>query len=387
MDRKTIPSRRGRNWIVAGVTLLLLLVAGYFGLSGQVPFLTPVSTPSPSPSPAPTRIQPTETLSASPIPPAPVGTLTATSEPTIPGGADQIAFLAGNQLYFMNIDGSGLVQIRTDNSPKSNLQWIPGNRLVYISRNCAFIVDGETKREEELVCFNLNETLEGFRVSPDARYAAISIQRTLNVFPFDIAALNEMDTRFNLTASRENCFYNQFPFRDVLWSNDGSRIAARIVDTELVNSDQIFLLSVDIPNCANTGVTRIDKFPGLNFGFTNTDSTKKITSFDWNGGNRFLLNDSVRNDGFGDLYLYDSETRQETIINPIDGVCCYRDARWSPDGKYIMFVFQRYDSREVSLYFSSLEDIEAGRPLTPIELPAGFLLQRDKPQPALRPIN
>jgi Tol biopolymer transport system component len=196
-----------------------------------------------------------------------------------------------------------------------------------------------------------------------------------------------MDTRFNLTASRENCFYVQFSFREVLWSKDVTRLAARIVDTELTNSDQVVLLSVDVPNCGNIGLTRIDKFPGLNFGFSNKESTKKITSFDWNGEFLFLLNDSVRNDGFGDLYLYDAETHQETILNPIEGVCCYRDARWSPDGKFILFTFQRWDSRDVELYYASYADIIARKSLSPIELPGNFLSQRDKPQPALRPVQ
>lgn len=370
-------------WIGASVLLLLVLI-GVFALRGQIPFLAPASTPTGSLVANPTVAPPTHT--PIPTPTAnPAVTEIVPTEPPIPGGADQIAFLSGNDLYFMNIDGSGLIQIRADNSPKSNLQWIPGNRLVYLSRNCAFMVDGDTKQVEQLVCFNMNETLEGFRVSPDGKYVAISIQRTLNIFPFDIEALKTMDTRFNLTASKKNCFYVSFPFREALWSKDATRLAARIVDTELVNSDQIVLMSVDVPNCANIGLTRIDKFPGLNFGFTNKESTKRITSFDWNGENLFLLNDDVRNDGFGDLYLYDSQTRQETIINPMDGVCCYRDARFSPDGKFILFAFQRWDSSEVMLYYVSFADIEAGKPLTPIELPSRFFSSRDSLQPALRP--
>jgi hypothetical protein len=249
------------------------------------------------------------------------------------------------------------------------------------------MVHGDTKRVEQLVCFNIDETLEGFRVSPNGGYVAISIQRTLNIFPFDIDALKKMDTRFNLTAVRENCFFSSLPFRESLWSKDEMRLAARIVDTELIASDQVVLMSIDVPNCANIGLTRIDKFPGLNFGFANKESTKKITSFDWNGGNLFLLNDSVRNDGFGDLYLYDAETRQETIINPMEGACCYRDARWSPDGKYILFIFQRFDSSEVMMYYIPFADIESGKSFTPVKLPGGFLTQRDKPQPALRPVQ
>ncbi len=370
-------------WI--GTTALLLVILGILALRGQIPFLAPASTPTGNLASTPPIVSPTDT----PIPattPSPAVTEITPTIPPIPGGADQIAFTSGNELYFMNIDGSGLIQIRTDNSAKSNLQWITNNRLVYISRNCAFMVHGDTKKVEQLVCFNIDETLEGFRVSPDGSHVAISIQRTLNILPFDIAALKEMDTRFNLTARRDNCFYSSYPFREILWSKDAARLAARIVDTELITSDQVVLLSVDVANCANIGLTRIDKFPGLNFAFTNKESTKRITSFDWNGGDLFLLNDDVRNDGFGDLYLYDSETRQETIINPLDGVCCYRDARFSPDGKYILFAHQRYDSSDVMLYYVALADIEAGTPYTPIELPSGFFSQRDSLQPALRPV-
>lgn len=392
-DDRTIPAsaaltnRRAvsqRNVWIGASALLLLILIGIFALRGQIPFLAPASTPTGSLVANPTAVPPTHTPIPTPTT-SPAATETLPAPPPIPGGADQVAFLSGNDLYFMNIDGSGLIQIRADNSPKSNLQWIPGNRLVYLSRNCAFMVYGDTKQVEQLVCFNANEILEGFRVSPDGKYVAISIQRTLNIFPFDTEALKTMDTRFNLIASKKNCFYSSFPFREALWSKDAARLAVRIIDTELTNSDQIILVSVDVSNCANIGVTRIDKFPGLNFGFTNKESTKRITSFDWNGENLFLLNDDVRNNGFGDLYLYDSATLQETILNPIGGVCCYRDARFSPDGKFILFAFQRWDSSEVMLYYVSFADIAAGKPLTPIELPGRFFSQRDSLQPALRP--
>jgi len=98
------------------------------------------------------------------------------------------------------------------------------------------------------------------------------------------------------------------------------------------------------------------------------------------------LNDSVRNDGFGDLYLYDSKAQQEKIINPIDGVCCYRDAVWSPDGKYILFVFQRFDSSDVGLYYIAYTDLQSGKTFAPIELPNVSSRPRaKKPQPILHP--
>ena len=385
-------SRRRVGFIVAGMVLLVVL-AGAFALSRQLPIVPAVDltrtasvpvaatvtrTPVPQVMSTATTALTAAATEATALPTEPV----STSMPPF-GNADKIAFVAGNDIYWMNIDGSDLIQIRTDNSAKSNLHWMFDGRLVYISRNCANAIDVETRSIEELVCFDANEVLEDFRVSPDGKWMAISIQRTLNILPFDLELLEDVETRFGLTLLRENCFYNQYAFRDLLWSKSGTQLAARVVDTERVSSDQIFLLNVDLPNCDTTGPLRVDRIPGSHFDFDNA-STKRITSFDWNGDNLFLLNDAIRNDGFGDLYVYDTKTRQGQKINPIDGLCCYRDARWSPDGMYILFVFQKPDSEMIELYYVKYSDIEDGNALMPLGIPGELLTQRDKPQPAIR---
>ena len=381
---------RRRTLIIAGMVLLFALATA-FVLSRQLPALPVVNlTPTAGVSSVAPLIS-TSTFTSTPVP-TPTLTATATATETeeiptaalLPGNADKIAFIAGNQIYLMNVDGTDLIQILTDNSAKSNLQWLSDGRLVFVSRNCANIINVETRNIQELVCFNPNEVLEGFSVSPDGKWMAISIQRTLNILPFNPDLLEGVETRFSLALLRENCFYNQYAFRDVLWSKEGTLLAARVVDTERVSSDQIFLLNVDIPNCDTTGPVRIDRIPGSDIEFDSA-SSKRITSFDWNGDNLFLLNDSIRNDGFGDLYLYNSDTGIAEKLNPIDGVCCYRDARWSPDGTYIIFVFQRFDSTDVGLYYVPFGDWENGQSLRPMELPDEFLTQRDKPQPVLRP--
>jgi hypothetical protein len=259
--------------------------------------------------------------------------------------------------------------------------------LIYMSRNCAFMLDAATNRTRQIVCFDADESLEGFRVSPDGKFAAISIQRTLNILPFDLDVLQSVTTRFNLIGMDDNCFYNQFPFRDVRWSNDNTRLAIQVIDTRYVNSDQVFLVTIDIPSCATTGLVRMDQIPGAHIEYEG-ESTRRITNYDWDGDRRILWNDSIRNDGFGNLYLYDSSTRKAEKLNPIDGECCYRDARWSPDGQYIFFAYQRRDGTEIELYFMSLDDSENGDTLTAIELPAEFFsTPREKPFPALKPVQ
>jgi len=377
------PMARRTGWIAAGLLLLVLAGAAY-AFRGQLPFLaspTPTTTALDAPILAPTLTltpEPTATLAF---------TATAgTPMPAIPGGADKIAFLVGNQLYLMDVDGENLIQVRTDNSVKTDLHWIPDGRLTYISRNCVYILDVESLRAQQIMCFTPKEVLEGFKVSPDGKLVAISIQRTLNIVPFDLESLKDVDTRFSLLTLPENCFYNQYAFRELLWSKNGTQVASHVVDTQLVSSDQIFLLSVDIPKCATIGPVRVAKIPGTRIEF-DKESSKRITSYDWDGGHLFLLNDSIRNDGFGDLYLQNSETREARKINPMGGACCYRDARWSPDKTHIFFVFQRYGTTEVQFYYIPYAELETGGDWDPIpNLDTLFSTAREKPQPALRPI-
>jgi hypothetical protein len=392
-DRQTAPAlaaSRNRR-LAAGLILLLALAAGVYALRDQLPFLaSPASTPTTlvvvvSPTGMPTF---TATLAPTPLPTASATAVTLTPEvPPMPGGADKVAFLVGNQLYLMELDGSDLIQVRTDNSAKSQLQWLPDGRLTYISRNCVYLMDVETRQPQELMCFVADERLDDFQVSPDGKLVAISIQRTLNILPFDLDVLKNVDTRFSLLALKDNCFYNQYAFLEVLWSKSGTQIAAHVVDTELVSSDQVFLLNVNIPACDTVGPVRVAKIPGTRLEFDG-ESTKRITSYDWDGDHSFLLNDFIRNDGFGDLYVYDSLARNGQKINPIDGECCYRDARWSPDGSHIFFVFQRFGSNELEFYYIPYAEISTGGRWAPLpNLDLLFSTPREKPQPALRPVQ
>jgi serine/threonine-protein kinase len=389
VDRQTTPGSLSRRmgWIMAGLILLIAVAGGAYGFRGQLPFLfSPTSTATARPS---STVLPTASKTFTPDPTSTLAvTVTAgTAMPSIPGGADKVAFLVGNQLYLMDVDGNNLIQVRTDNSVKIDLHWVPDGRLTYISRNCVYILDVEVLRAEQVMCFVSREVLEGFKVSPDGKLVAISIERTLNILPFDLEVLKEVDTRFSLLALKENCFYNQYAFREVLWSKTGTQLAAHVVDTQLVSSDQVFVLNVDIPKCATVGPVRLAKIPGTRIEF-GSESSRRITSYDWDGDHLFLLNDSIRNDGFGDLYLFDSQARQAERINPMGGECCYRDARWSPDRSHIFFVFQRYGTNDIEFYYVSYAELGKSDGWVPIpNVDTLFSTTREKPQPALRPIQ
>lgn len=379
------PARRMTGWWIVGGALVLVALFGWLGFNGGLPFLTAptptvttavlqafTATPTSSPTAEPSATPPLPTPSATPI----------------PGGADAFAFLSGNQVYLMNIGESAPIPVRTDNSAKFNMQWLPGGRtLVFTSGSCVYELDTETSATSKIVCFSLAGTqdfFEGFRVSPDGKLVAISISRALYIVPYDKAVLTGSITKADLIRTGNFCKYSYYAIKDVRWSADEEKMAALVVDTQAGGTEQVYLLDIDIPKCKTVGAVGIDRFPFERFSFNGS----QVPSFDWNGGKLFLVNDTQRNDGFGNLYLYDSETQTGRKINPIGGECCYRDARFSPDGTHILFAYQRFDGARIQLYYVPFAELDQGVVWKPIQgLDVIFSTAREKPQPVLRPIS
>jgi len=374
------------SMLIGGVVMGMILgAAAYFTL--------PIFSPSPTPTntPVPPTASPTNMASQTPSPTAEFTptveppTATPTFIPTPNGGTDRIALFSGNLIMSMNMDGSDAVVVDSENYDKSNLQWIADGRLVYMSirRNCAYVVDPKKRETRTVICFNRDEKMEGFRVSPDGETVAISIARTLYLVPFDIDQLEDIKTRFLLERLKPSCTYNH-PVKDVLWSKDGKSLAALVLDNQQGNSDQIHVFRVTSLECDSLIPVVTDKFPARLFDF---GGNATIPSYDWDGNDLFLLNDFTRNDGFGNLYLYDAEAREGRIVNPIDdGACCYRDARWSADGQYILFLYQNELGREINMYYIPLSGLDTNGTWEPISVgPNVFSNSREKPQPALHP--
>jgi hypothetical protein len=93
--------------------------------------------------------------------------------------------------------------------------------------------------------------------------------------------------------------------------------------------------------------------------------------------------------GYGELYLYDISAAVGRKINPVDGVCCYGGATFSPDGTYILLVFQdvrRGADGVTQLYYIPVDQIGTGTTIIPIKLPLLFFPDlRENIQLALHP--
>jgi len=354
-------------------------------LPTDAPVVAPedTATPSPSPTNAPSE---TPTITLTP-------TTTPTPEPEIPiiGGADKIAFIMDGDIWIANLDGTDLTQMTEDGAAKTNLQWSPdGEAIIYIQGKCAQSVRLSDGRLDIITCFNFVDSLKSFEISPDGQKVAVSLDNQLYIVPYDLERLNQVRIRTDLTAMAEcqdHAPYERNFVTAARWSRDGTLLAAKIIANlgNGLQGDIIQLIPVDqcIPN-----PRALDNFPPPRFEMQGYAKQPVIQNFAWDGMFLFALNSMVRNDGFGDLYIYNSDLHKARLkINPIDDVCCYRDPQWSPDGAYLAFAFQNYlggANSVTEIYLVQYGSIGTGAQYQPLPLPA-ITNPKEKPQPILRP--
>lgn len=386
------PAQRSRKnvWMIGGLAALILITFGLWRTFGpNSPINDSTSTPEtatatnipPSPTPSPTAsatITPTETL-------APSTTPTAEN-----GGAINIALTSNREIYLMDMDGRNIKQLTKTGIPKFDLQWLhDGNELLYGEGKCVYKVNVEESQPqpERIACFT-DERFEGFRVSPDGNHVAISIERRLIVLPFDLELLGTAKSAFELQRSEKVCVnYSEVAVKGAQWSADGKSLA--ILYQSAIGQrlgETVRIMDVDLARCKAVDPLVIDEFPGGHFVPEGYGALPVLPSYHWDGRERFLLNTYIRNGGYGDLYLYDMAAARETHLNPVNGVCCYRSATFSPDGTRILFAFQdigKGSGSRTELYYIPLD---GSQPVVPFRLPLDIFKDiRENIMLALRP--
>jgi Tol biopolymer transport system component len=304
-----------------------------------------------------------------------------------------IAFLNNNDIWVIGVDGSNPVQVTKDGARKNDLQWSPdGKSLFYISGKCIQSVPVAGGEVTQITCFTAADYLEAFEISPDGKQVAISLNRVLYIVPFDLTAISNAHTWPQLQ-DMNGCFTygklpNQAPPKSARWSNDGTKIAVNINSTESGQLDVISIL--DISTCGSTAPRVLDNFPALRFTMNAYNVFKTIPSFDWDGNTLFVLNSRYRYE-LGYLYEYNTETMHSKNLDPLQTSCCYTEARFSPDGSFLLFAYQNPNEGEYAktqLYYISYGSIGSGASFTPLILPDGFFSTPDEHLDAtLRPAN
>lgn len=382
---------RTKRWMTAGIAALMLLLVGLWAYRGAQTTVPPASPSDLTPATV-TNVPSSPTSSVTPPPtfPATVTPSPTAVPPFAPGGAGGLAFTSNREVYLMDMQGKTFKQLTNSRLPKFDLQWLPGrNDLLYGEGNCIYQVNAEAAQPqpERLFCFNA-EYFEGFRLSPDGKFAAISIERRLLVLPYDPELLSTAKTAFELQRLPDLCVnYPVVAVKSAQWSADGKRLALlyqSAIGQRLGNTVRI--LQVDLERCKAVDPLVIDEFPAKYFIPEGYANYPLIPSYHWDGGSRFLFNTFIRNGGYGALYLYDIASTQETLLNPVQGKCCYRSATFSPDGTYILFAFQDRSlgaNSRTELYYIPLT--HSGE-IAPFRLPLGFFTDlRENILFALRP--
>lgn len=371
-----------RIWVLGGVGVLILAAIIWGGMRFATQNTQPTATNAPltSTPDKPVAITPTEGVNH-PLPPLGPGK----------GGADKIAFVSSNNIWITNVDGSDPVQFTTDSKTKFDLQWLPdGSKLVYAQDKCAFFLDPPTQKITKIACFDRADYFEGFRISPDGKQVAISIDRQLFIVPFDPPALLNAHDRKGLADLKGCLVYTNATVKSTLWSADGQKVAITYLlgreDGRVAETVRI----LDVHRCQDAAPSVLDDFPGDRFIPESYTTNLLLPSVSWDGHDLVLFNTLKRNEGYGPLYSYDLATSQENKINPINGTCCYRDARFSPDGHFIIFAFQDLSlgaSSQTLVYYIPWDQVGTKTVFEPVKMPPTlFTNPREKPQFALHPI-
>lgn len=410
-EAKNTPSGGGissRLLISIGVVAAILIVGvvGVFSMSALIAPAVPTETPVPTALPAtdippatetsvPTEtptLEPTPTATLEPITPSPT---VALAGPVI-GGADKIAFLANKEIWIMNLDGTDLKQLTSDKAPKSDLQWSPdGKSVFFISGKTVFGLNIDTGVQDIVMAFPYAQKLSAFRLSPNNKLVAISMNNEMFVVNFDLPTFQSLRTwkKSDLLAIK-GCIRpvgntrTAALVKDFRWSNDSKKLAWLFSGALPNTQGAVDIVDVvDISTCDATKIKLIDEFPGLRFKLPEYDSRFPIlTSYDWNGESFMVMNTYIRNEGWGNMYVYNLELHRNQQIFPMgDGKCCYRDARWSPDGLYLLFGYQ--DSTNIQVYYVPYTSIDLKvTDLQPIPIPDYFFKDlAEAPEFALRP--
>jgi WD40 repeat protein len=370
----------------------------------------PTSTQSIQPtatdvSPTATSVQPTNTAA----PPTPTigepttavfGVVPTSTQEIAPsdmpntialGGADKIAFNLNREIWMANLDGSELTQITSDGQLKTNFQWSPdGKFMYYLAGKCvkSITIDGNF---DNLLCIDTAQYFENFSISPHGDQIALSVDNQLFVVPFDPDLISNARNRSDLIAMatcEHLAPYARSAVKRIHWSIDQQQLAMLILapGSDGKFNDRIQIL--DISTCVPTP-SRLDEFPGERFVMNGYDKAPFLVSTDWDGSALFLMNSFLRNDGFGEIYIYNSDTKKGEKVEPLPGKCCYRDLSWSPDGRWFAFAFQdrSLGSESVTqIYLMRYGDLNTGIDIEPLDLPV-LENPREAPVIALRPVS
>jgi serine/threonine-protein kinase len=335
-DVKTLPQKRSFNalFVIVPVLAIAVLAGGLFFFNRfngtGIPTVTaaPVSTATSVPTATesslsdPTHVPIEIEATSTGMPLLPTETATPTPTPSIPalGNASQIAFVRNSEIWIMNVDGSELTQLTDDGGAKKDLQWLAdGRTLIFISGFAVKSYHLETGIVDVVMDFPSASSLNVFRVSHDGKQVMIAVNNEIFVVPFDLETLKGVSKKSELLALDycvipEGGTKSALVVKEARWAKDDKLVAWLFKASTGMDVVSV----VNIQDCTPAAIRILDTFPGDHFEAPGYQGGLML-DFDWDGMEQFIFHTARRNNGWGELHVYNWATHKPLLlVNPIE---------------------------------------------------------------------
>jgi serine/threonine protein kinase len=371
-------------WLLSGLLLAILSLLVILWTQGVFPFSSSPGVNSGNPA------------SQNPPVSQAMGTAATTSEsPLILGHADKLAFVMSSEIWSSNLDGSELIRLTSDGSLKSNLQWAPdGQSLIYTSGSCIERIGLQVQQVDTVTCFSGISYISAFNISPDGQQVALGLgDADLYLLPYSQLATLLPESQPADLHSLAQCssfapYHTGDPIQAANWSLVANQLAL-LLSTPVDGSLREMVSIYDFSQCAAAPRLVQEISPSyFLFNLRGYYDHSELSGISWNKNSQILFNGSMNSSGFGDLQFYNLESGQSEALAP-NGSCCYRDARWSPDGSYLFYSYQPEAGGEVSLYYVPSSALsQPGQAMAALALPPDLLdANQGSLQPTLRSVH
>lgn len=263
------------------------------------------------------------------------------------------------ELFLINADGSGSVQLMSTPKSESNARWVDDSKIAYMRGGQIFVADLSTDctkliNEKQMSAFVEGEEADAFELFADASKIMYIKNIKANIVPTDLYTDLKKATGRTITGlmyRHWDHFVETIPHTFIADFNTEAQGAiikpGSVASPGLINEKDILLpneAAFELPTLPFGGLEQLSWSPN---GKMIAYSCRKLTGKDY----AFSTNTSI--------YLYNVESGETQIITP--GVHGYdTDPSFSPDGSKLAYISMERDGYEADKKRLFVYDMQSG---------------------------